>query len=170
MTGALTDGAAQAGRPASLQNAILLVVSSLPMLANGTGLDTCRSIVSDRERLACYDDLVRDKPPAMEAEPSAPPSAESLFGRDAAQTSAVLQQQTGITQIAILDAEIRSVETRASGRLLITLQNGQRWQQTDGRPLHLATGDLVRIRKGAFGSYLLYKQAGGRSMRVHRTD
>lgn len=170
MTGPSTDGAAQTGRPASFQLAILLVATSLPMLATGTGLDSCRSIVSDGERLACYDALASDKPPARDAAPSANLSAESLFGRDAAQTSAVLQQQTGITPPETLDTAIGSVETRASGKLLLTLANGQRWEQIDGRPPELAVGDPVRIRKGAFGSYLLYKQSGGRSMRVRRID
>lgn len=170
MTGPPTDGAAQTGRPASFQLAILLVTTSLPMLATGTGLDSCRSIVSDGERLACYDALASDEPPARDAPPSANLSAESLFGRDAAQTSAVLQQQTGITPPATLDTGILSVETRASGKLLITLVNGQRWEQIDGRPPDLAAGDPVRIRKAAFGSYLLYKQAGGRSIRVRRID
>lgn len=170
MTGPPTDGAAQTGRPASFQVAILLVATSLPMLATGTGLDSCRSIVSDGERLACYDALASDKPPASDAAAPTTISAESLFGRDAAQTSAVLQQQTGITPPETLDTGIRSVETRASGKLLITIANGQRWEQIDGRPPDLAAGDQVRIRKGAFGSYLLYKQAGGRSIRVRRID
>ena len=56
-----------------------------------------------------------------------------------------------------LDAEIRSVDTRADGKQLISLQNGQHWEQIDGRPLHLVPGDPVRIRKAAFGSYLLYR-------------
>ena len=94
--------------------------------------------LSDRERLACYDALASDTPPATE--PPATISAESLFGRDAAQTSAVLQQQTGISTPQILDAEISSVETRADGKLLLSLQNDQRWEQIDGRPLDLAAG------------------------------
>ncbi|MBM4221391.1 MAG: hypothetical protein FJ170_05525 [Gammaproteobacteria bacterium] len=145
-----------------------MAAATLPTLAIGSELDHCRSIVGDRDRLACYDALAGDSTPARE--PPATISAESLFGRDAAQTSAVLQQQTGVSPPEMLDAEIRSIKTRASGRLLLTLQNGQRWEQVDGRPLDLAAGEQVRIRKAAFGSHLLYKPAGGRSMRVRRID
>lgn len=147
---------------------MLVLTLALPTLVTGNGLEYCRTITDDRERLACYDTLANDIPPVTD--PPATISAESLFGRDAAQTSAVLQQQAGITPPQILDAEISAVETRADGKLRLSLQNGQRWEQIDGRPLDLAPGDQVRIRKGAFGSYLLYRQAGGRSIRLRRID
>lgn len=168
MTRASTDGAVQPGRPVSFQLTTLLLALALPTLVTGNGLEDCRKIADDRERLACYDALAGNTP--EDQDPPATVSAESLFGRDAAQTSAVLQQQTGIAPPQILDAEISSVETRADGKLRFGLQNGQRWEQIDGRPLDLAPGDRVRIRKGAFGSYLLYRQAGGRSIRVRRVD
>jgi hypothetical protein len=168
MTRASTDGAVRPGRPVSFQLTALIVAAALPTLVIGDGLGNCRAIADDRARLACYDAIADNTPPVTD--PPATISAESLFGRDAAQTSAVLQQQTGITPPQILDVKIRSVETRADGKLRLSLQNDQRWEQIDGRPLDLAAGDQVRIRKGAFGSYLLYKQTGGRSMRVRRTD
>ncbi len=153
----------------------LLVLSSLPGLARSGELDTCRAITSASERLVCYDALAEVMPASTDTtpsprEPSTSISAESLFGRDAVQTSAALQQQTGITPPQILDAEIRSVEIQADGKLLIALQNGQQWKQIDGRPLSLTPGNSIRIRKAAFSSYLLYKQSGGRSIRVRRTD
>ena len=153
MTRPSADGAARRGRPVSFQFIIWIVAAGLPGIVSGDGLGSCRTIAEDRERLACYDALASDTPPATE--PPATISAESLFGRDAAQTSAVLQRQTGISTPQILDVEIRSVETRADGKLQLSLQNDQRWEQIDGRPLDLAAGDQVRIRKGAFGSYLL---------------
>jgi len=140
----------------------------LPALAAAGELAMCRGIASDSERLACYDALADNAAsPAMTADGV---SAESLFGRDAAQTSTVLQQQAGISPPQILDAEISSVESRADGKLRITLRNGQQWEQIDGGPLHLVPGDPVRIRRASFGSYLLYKQSGGRSIRLRRTD
>ena len=168
MTRLATNRAARRSRPVSFQFIIWIVAAGLPGIVSGDGLGSCRTIAEDRERLACYDALASDTPPATE--PPATISAESLFGRDAAQTSAVLQRQTGISTPQILDVEIRSVETRADGKLQLSLQNDQRWEQIDGRPLDLAAGDQVRIRKGAFGSYLLHKQTGGRSMRVRRID
>lgn len=168
MTGLSTDGVAPSGQPIAFCLAILLLMAGVPELVAGSTLDACRSIASDSERLACYDALADSGPSATEQ--SAGIRADSLFGRDAAQTSAALQQQTGITPPQALDAEISSVEKRANNKLLITLNNGQEWEQIDGRPLHLVPGDLIRIRQAAFGSWLLYKQSGGGSIRVHRTD
>lgn len=168
MTGIATDRAARPGRPASFTLLSLLLLTSLPVLAADGALDSCRGISSDGERLACYDAITDSTPSPRE--PADGISAESLFGRDTAQTSAVLQQQTGITPPETLDAEIASVATRVDGKLLIALQNHQRWEQIDGRPLRLKPGDSIRIRKAAFGSWLLYKQSGGRSIRVRRTD
>lgn len=168
MTGRSATGAARAGCPVSFHLATLLVAASFPALAIGSELEACRSIASDRARLACYDALADSTPPPGDA--LAAISGESLFGRDAARTSTALQEQTGIKPPQMLDTEITSVETRADGKLLFTLQNGQRWEQIDGRPLPLAPGDSIRIRKAAFGSWLLYKQSGGRSIRVRRTD
>lgn len=116
------------------------------------GLDACRSIADDRERLACYNALAGDNPSVSNPAPPASISAESLFGRDAAQTG------------------VSGVEIRADGKQSTSLQNDQRWEQIDGRPLRLVSGDLARIRKSSFGSYLLYKHSGGRSIRVRRVD
>lgn len=168
MTGLSAYGAASPGRSISFHLIALLVAASLPGLAVGSEMEACRRIASDSARLACYDALADSASSANEA--PAAISAESLFGRDATRTSTALQQQTGIKPPQILDTEIMLVKTRADGKLLITLQNGQRWEQIDGRPLPLAPGDSIRIRKAAFGSWLLYKQAGGRSIRVRRTD
>ena len=168
MTEVSTDGAARPGGPISFHLIVLLVAASLPVLAVGGELDACRGIVNNSERLACYDALAGRA--SSQNESPAAISAESLFGRDAVQTNAVLQQQTGISTPQSVDAEIRSTDWRADGKLLLNLQNGQQWEQIDGRPLPLAPGDTIRIRKAAFGSYLLYKQSGGRSIRVRRTD
>ncbi len=97
---------------------LLVAAATLPALVIGNGLDNCRTIADNRERLACYDALAGNTPQVQD--PPATISAESLFGRDAAQTSAVLQQQTGITPPQILDAEISSVETRPDGKLRLT--------------------------------------------------
>lgn len=168
MTGPATGGVARTGHPVLFKVIGPLLVTGLPMLATGGDLESCRGIASDSERLACYDSIADSTPAPVK--PPASISAESLFGRDATQTSAVLQQQAGIIPPQTLDAKISSVNTRANGKQVLGLQNGQRWEQIDGRPLSLAPGDSIRIRKAAFGSWLLYRQSGGRSIRVRRTD
>lgn len=51
---------------------------------------------------------------------------------------------------------VGSVSQAASGRYVVTLGNGQAWIQTntDSYPV-LKTGDAVKIRRAALGSYVL---------------
>jgi hypothetical protein len=48
-----------------------------------------------------------------------------------------------------------------SGRFIITLDNGQRWSQTENKPdVSLSVGDEVRIQKSSIGSYMLTTEKG----------
>ena len=52
---------------------------------------------------------------------------------------------------------------------MLTLENGPVWQQTEykSEPRYEA-GDVVVIRKGMFGSYLLTRASGSPTTRVKR--
>ncbi|MCC7463773.1 MAG: hypothetical protein IT480_15095 [Gammaproteobacteria bacterium] len=53
-------------------------------------------------------------------------------------------------------AAVTAVRKLPSGYLLIDLNNGQQWQQTDTAPnFQLRAGDLITIRGGTFRSHLL---------------
>jgi hypothetical protein len=48
-----------------------------------------------------------------------------------------------------------------TGRFIITLDNGQRWTQTESKPnVTLSVGDDVRIQKSSIGSYMLTTEKG----------
>ena len=50
---------------------------------------------------------------------------------------------------------------KQSGRFIITLDNGQRWSQTENKPdVSLSVGDEVRIQKSSIGSYMLTTEKG----------
>ena len=55
------------------------------------------------------------------------------------------------------------------GELLLTLDNGQVWQQKAGdRAMRIKVGDAVTIRRASLGSFLLTSQTANGSMRVTR--
>jgi hypothetical protein len=55
-----------------------------------------------------------------------------------------------------------------NGRFIITLDNGQRWSQTESKPdVSLAIGEEVRIQKSSIGSYMLTTEKGAET-RVRR--
>lgn len=67
-----------------------------------------------------------------------------------------------------LTAKVTELSTLPHGELLLTLDNGQVWQQKPGdRAMRVKVGDEVTIKRGSLGSFLLTSQAKG-SMRVTR--
>jgi hypothetical protein len=70
-----------------------------------------------------------------------------------------------------LKATVTEVSTLAHGELVLTLDNGQVWQQKPGdRAMRIKAGDPVTIKRGSLSSFLLTSEAKGAkgSMRVSR--
>ncbi len=70
-----------------------------------------------------------------------------------------------------LTATITELSTMAHGELVLTLDNGQVWQQKPGdRAMRIKVGDQVTIKRGSLNSFLLTSEAKGAkgSMRVTR--
>ena len=55
-------------------------------------------------------------------------------------------------------------------KLLITLENGHTWRQTEDDSIQLKAGDSVTIEKASFGSFLLSKTGTNRKVRVKRVE
>ena len=73
-------------------------------------------------------------------------------------------------QVTEWTATIKDVEKTAYDKLVMTLDNGQVWRQVDNSRLVVSKGDQVVIRSAQFGSYLLEKVSGSRTIRVRRID
>ncbi|MCH8117204.1 MAG: hypothetical protein IIA78_03680 [Proteobacteria bacterium] len=71
---------------------------------------------------------------------------------------------------ARIGANIIAHELVLTGRLRLTLDNGQVWRQLDSRSLQLKENSVVLIRAASLGSFLLEKLPGSRSIRVKRID
>jgi hypothetical protein len=65
-----------------------------------------------------------------------------------------------------IEAHVTRVSTSASGAVLVELDNGQSWSFHDESALP-RTGELVTIKRGALGSYLMITQSK-RTMHVER--
>jgi hypothetical protein len=56
----------------------------------------------------------------------------------------------------VIAANVTDVERTAEGRLVVTLDNGQTWMQTDSStPGGLRPGTRIRIEKAALGSFAM---------------
>ncbi len=155
----------------------------------------CRAVTSSVARLDCYDQLVdahaaaprqaaehrtaEDPAPvaptaavaattASEAVPSSEPklSQEDLFGKGETELRTSVQEATDTKEIDRIEVIVVEVHKSASGKAVITLDNGQVWKQSDGSRARLSVNDKVTIRRRSFGSYSLY--SAKTSIRVKR--
>ena len=147
----------------------IVIVLAMSLLTSGWGQESnlalCRAIADPLERVACYDAAL-DAASQESVEPTASPTAESLFGRSDESIKDTLEIED-VSEIAYPVIEIRQSPL---GRLIIELENGQIWMQTDATRLNLKPGDIVSVRAGLGGSYYLRKTSGSRSVKVKRRD
>lgn len=152
----------------------------------------CRSIESTAERLDCYDKAVDRrnqsvaKPqaaaatkavvePRVAAPAPATPATEDAsddkyFGLSDEEVLKAEKRSAGATDIEELKASVIRLRSTGSGKHLISLENGQLWQQTDSNRFRISVGDDVVIRKAALGSYMMRKAGSKRSIRVKRVN
>ncbi len=159
-----------------------LVFLAQPALTAEQAMTGCRQIEDIVERVACYDEIVdshlrMDSGERAEtttrpqlAGPDAVPDAQSLFGTNVAEAKRIVETSLAIEQISQIEALVAKVRKSTNRKLTVALDNGQVWQQLDNQPMRLKSGETVIVRKASFGSFLLEKKSGGRSIRVKRTN
>jgi hypothetical protein len=156
-------------RPAAVLAAFACFGSAWSASPSTTSILACMKVAGDAQRLACFDreaaalsdarmpapapkltpeqkiGLPRAKVDALEAPPDAPPEA----------------------QIKNFTATLKSVG--GGGRQVFELDNGQVWRQSESKAFEAHAGDVVRISKGALGSFFMELQANKHlSTRVSR--
>jgi hypothetical protein len=179
---------------AVLGAAALSLVATPRAAAAETGAE-CAAIPGDEARLACYDSLFRV--PASTAQQSAATSAGAgavaaataavaapaaavaapaqapMPAADFGLTEAQKQAQAPATaapppEIDSISAVVEEVTRRRTGEVLVTLDNGNVWVQTDtSMRLIVNPGDSVTVRAAALGSFMM-KVAGRPAVRVRR--
>ena len=122
-------------------------------------------------------DAYRQNPVAVDARPAPPPppppneiSEEELFGKSAEEAQRSMEQASGIERVDELEARVNRIQTLSSGKIVVELDNGQVWRQTDTAKPRVDEGDTVIVRRGSLGSYRMQKLGSKRSMRVTRSN
>jgi hypothetical protein len=157
-------------------------------------LRVCMKETDATHRLACFDresavlagesaPVARqaDPAPARQAAPAptatagaaaaTAQSAEDKFGYRGNMARADIDKQKAIEQQEFeqLTAKVTELETLPNGGMMLTLDNGQIWQQkTADRAIRVKVGDQVTIKRGALSSFLLTSATNKGSMRVAR--
>ena len=108
----------------------------------------CAELRDDAERLACYD---------------------AEFGRPTASapTPAPAERDFGVTrkkaepEITSVTSVVAAVAAKRDGRFVVTLANGQVWEQSElESKARVEAGDTVTVRRASFGSHLIVTKAG----------
>lgn len=145
----------------------------------------CKQLTDNSARLSCYDRLaatfVSQEASAVVAVPEAAaptstPAAVVATPATATPSAEVIEADFGKTQsrpsdqVEQLQATVKSLSRNKMRKLLITLENGHTWRQTEDDSIQLKAGDSVTIEKASFGSFLLSKTGTNRKVRVKRVE
>lgn len=130
----------------------------------------CATLADAVARLACYDRIF---PPLIEAEraSAAGKSTEELkaeFGLSVREVEERKPDAERAQRIDRIEAKVSSVRNIQGGQRVVSLDNGQVWQLTEGGSKGpLSAGDDITIRRALMGSFILVTQ-GGVGLRARR--
>ena len=149
-----------------------VALAGLVLVARSAGADAsldrvhaCMPESNDAARLACYDQALGRT--ATAGQPA-----------DFGMTSQLMhekQVQAGIKPPPppppeALSAKVTKVDPRGNGRLVLTLDNGQVWEQLEDADSLLEVGDGVTITHGVLGALWMNDTTRHRRTRVKRVE
>jgi hypothetical protein len=103
------------------------------------------------------------------APPAAPASPTEKFGLSAEEIESRRPQVA--VEIESIESRVVSVRGLPRDRFVLTLENGQVWEQTEPTPRQrFYAGDVITIRKAALGSFLASGPRSGERIRVKRQN
>ena len=104
----------------------------------------------------------KDRPKTVFSQTNTISKQQAIFGHEKKQINKDL-----INQII---AKIAKVKKNSYGNQIITLVNGQVWQQTGSTRLRLKKDQIVIIERGAMGSFFIGKENVNKRIRAKRID
>jgi hypothetical protein len=124
----------------------------------------CANTVDDAARLACYDAQF-GKPAAAVGEPE---KVRQEFGFTREQVARNSPSEARAVEPDRISGVVTAIETGRDGKFFVTLDNGQKWSQSEiESQVLIEKGDTVTVKRGLLGSYLLVS-AQGIATRVKR--
>jgi hypothetical protein len=150
--------------------AAFTTLASAPLAAKDTpappptsyeAVAACRAIADAGQRLACFDRSVGTFAAAVEqrevviADKAAVKEARrGLFGLSLPSLK-LFGGGDGDEEVSEIQSTIAGTGYASDGKALITLADGARWKQIEGRrALQPKAGTAIRIRRGAMGGYI----------------
>jgi hypothetical protein len=136
---------------------ITLTTSSVAQTFTEQLID-CSNIEMDEDRLSCYDSAIND---------GLKPRVENSFGQEDELVAEIVEEAPDSLMVTV--AEIAQGPA-PDFKIIVTLENGQIWRQTDIDRVYWEQGEQVEITRGLFGSFFMKSVEGGRRIRVTRAN
>lgn len=160
-----------ANRLAFATTVIVILMSALfaytRVQAQPLAAQQCRALTDPQARLTCYDGWV-DGQAAVAVKPVVAPVPSVA---PAAPATAFGLEQARQNEAQFVDSEIPGLFEGWGPKQVIKLANGQLWQISDSSSAVLyLTNPKVRVRRGAFGSFVLEFEASNVSAKVRRLE
>ena len=126
---------------------------------------SCGRIVTDTERLRCFDALFR---PEAES-PATPSSAEQEFGLSESEREERLRETGSPVAPRQITSKVLRLVSRNPEPPLLELENGQQWRLLEVSDVtSFRAGETIVIRRGALGSYFASTPERNGGWRVRR--
>lgn len=140
-----------------------------------TDLVACKNISDSQLRLACYDEKVAaletaqtSKQVVIADREQVKEARRGLFGLSLPRIKLFGGGNDEGANIDQIESTITSVRQLRGGKLVLSLEDGATWQQTEVRTMRRPRkGDPIVIKRASLGSFVA-KVKGGRSFKVKR--
>ena len=123
----------------------------------------CRALADPAQRLACFDRTVGQMVKAGEAKDLVVLDRETmretrkgLFGFNLPKLKLFGggNDDDDRDEVKEIESTISGIRTADDGMPIITIADGARWKQTEGRNVFPKVGDPIRIKRATLGSYM----------------
>lgn len=140
-----------------------------------TELVACKNISDSQQRLSCYDEKVAaletaqtSKQVVIADREQVKEARRGLFGLSLPRIKLFGGGKDEGANINQIESTITSVRQLRGGKLILSLEDGATWQQTEVRTMRRPRkGDPIVIKRASLGSFTA-KVKGGRSFKVKR--
>lgn len=140
-----------------------------------TDLVACKNISDSQQRLACYDEKVAaletaqtSKQVVIADREQVKEARRGLFGLSLPRIKLFGGDNDEGANINQIESTILSIRQLRGGKMVLSLEDGATWQQTEVRTMRRPRkGDPIVIKRASLGSYTA-KVKGGRSFKVKR--
>ena len=122
----------------------------------------CSKLESEKDRLACYDEVAGRVEKKLEETPTGT-TKERVEARNEVIATAVVGEEAKETVPDLMKIEIRKVIRDDIGRVTYQATDGRFFRRSTGSKVTFSVGDICTIEEGVLGSKFLVREDGSKN-------